>query len=99
MLCSENNLKDIQSVLKEMYRVLKTGGVYLMISHGAPDHRVNHIKRYIEVDIDVVPIRKYCIVVGAFFFPVHLYFSSANAAFVVQKTHIKNYFSPMGGWQ
>ncbi len=58
VLCSENNLKDIQSVLKEMYRVLKTGGVYLMISHGAPDNRVNHIKRYIEVDIDVIPIRK-----------------------------------------
>lgn len=58
VLCSENNLKDIQSVLKEMYRVLKTGGVYLMISHGAPDNRVNHIKRYIDVDIDVIPIRK-----------------------------------------
>lgn len=58
VLCSENNLKDIQSLLKEMYRVLKTGGVYLMISHGAPDNRVNHIKRYIDVDIDVVPIRK-----------------------------------------
>jgi len=41
-----------------MYRVLKTGGVYLLISHGAPDNRVNHIKRYIDVDIDVVPIRK-----------------------------------------
>ena len=34
------------------------GGVYLMISHGPPDNRVNHIKRYIDVDIDVVPIRK-----------------------------------------
>lgn len=62
VLCSENNLKDIQSVLKEMYRVLKTGGVYLMISHGAPDNRVNHIKRYIDVDIDVIPIRKCCCV-------------------------------------
>jgi ubiquinone/menaquinone biosynthesis C-methylase UbiE len=58
VLCSENNLKDIQSLLKEMYRVLKMGGVYLMISHGPPDNRVNHIKRYIDVDIDVVPIRK-----------------------------------------
>jgi ubiquinone/menaquinone biosynthesis C-methylase UbiE len=58
VLCSENNLKDIQSLLKEVYRVLKMGGVYLMISHGPPDNRVNHIKRYIDVDIDVVPIRK-----------------------------------------
>lgn len=58
VLCSENNLKDVQSLLKEMYRVLKMGGVYLMISHGPPDNRVNHIKRYIDVDIDVVPIRK-----------------------------------------
>mgnify|MGYP006199693375 CR=1 FL=1 len=39
--------------------MLKTGGVYLMISHGAPDNRVNHIKRYIDVDIDVIPIRKF----------------------------------------
>ena len=38
--------------------MLKMGGVYLMISHGPPDNRVNHIKRYIDVDIDVVPIRK-----------------------------------------
>ena len=72
VLCSENNLKDIQSFLKEMYRVLKTGGVYLLISHGAPDNRVNHIKRYIDVDIDVVPIRKFLNVCSALYFSVFL---------------------------
>ena len=59
VLCSENNLKDIQALLREMHRVLKMGGVYLLVSHGPPDNRVSHIKRYIDVDIDVVPIRKY----------------------------------------
>ena len=57
VLCSENNLKDIQALLREMHRVLKMGGVYLLVSHGPPDNRVSHIKRYIDVDIDVVPIR------------------------------------------
>lgn len=35
-LCNENNLRDVESYLKECYRVLKTGGVLLVISHGGP---------------------------------------------------------------
>jgi ubiquinone/menaquinone biosynthesis C-methylase UbiE len=58
VICSENNLKDIESLLKEMHRALKLGGVYLVVSHGAPDNRINHFKRYIDVRIDVVPIRE-----------------------------------------
>ncbi|KAJ1403388.1 S-adenosyl-L-methionine-dependent methyltransferase [Ochromonadaceae sp. CCMP2298] len=58
VICSENNLKDIESLLKEMHRALKLGGVYLLVSHGAPNNRINHIKRYIDVDIDVVKLPK-----------------------------------------
>jgi len=58
VICSENNLKDIESLLKEMHRALKLGGVYLLVSHGAPNNRINHIKRYIDVDIDVVKLRE-----------------------------------------
>jgi hypothetical protein len=41
-----------------MHRALKLGGVYLLISHGAPNNRINHIKRYIDVDIDVMKLRE-----------------------------------------
>ncbi len=58
IVCSENNLKDVQSLLKEMHRVLKAGGVYLVVSHAPPDSRISHIKSAIDVDIDVIPIRK-----------------------------------------
>ena len=58
LLCSPNNLEDMRALLKEMHRVLKYGGVYLIISHGGPDSRIGHIKRHIDVEIEVIPIRK-----------------------------------------
>lgn len=59
ILCSPNNLSDMEALLKEMYRVLKLGGVYIIISHGGPDSRVGHIKRHIDVEIQAISIRKY----------------------------------------
>ena len=58
LLCSENNLKDIEALMHEMYRVLKTGGSYVIISHGYPDNRTSHIRRYLDVEVEVIPIRK-----------------------------------------
>ncbi len=58
LLCSPNNLEDMRALLKEMHRVLKYGGVYVIISHGGPDSRIGHIKRHIDVEIEVIPIRK-----------------------------------------
>lgn len=58
LLCSENNLKDVEQLLKEVHRVLKMGGTYLIISHGYPDNRLSHFKRYIDVEVDVIAIRE-----------------------------------------
>lgn len=58
VLCAESNLKDIESLLKEMYRSLKLGGIYVIISHGVPDNRINYLKRFISTDITVVSIPK-----------------------------------------
>ncbi len=58
LLCSPTNLDDMRSLLREMHRVLKNGGVYVMLSHGGPDSRIGHIKRHIDIDIECIPIRK-----------------------------------------
>lgn len=42
-LCSEDRLSSADELLKEMLRVLKPGGYYLIISHGPPATRLNHI--------------------------------------------------------
>ena len=39
-LCTQDNVANAQMLIKEMYRVLKPGGTYLMISHGSPDSRL-----------------------------------------------------------
>jgi ubiquinone/menaquinone biosynthesis C-methylase UbiE len=42
-LCAEDRMKSLDKLMAEMYRVLKPGGAYLIISHGPPSTRVNHI--------------------------------------------------------
>lgn len=58
LLCSVQNLSDIQALLREMFRVLKTNGAYIIISHGCPDKRLHFIKQTIDVDIEVISIPK-----------------------------------------
>jgi len=65
LLCSMQNLADIQSLLQEACRVLKFGGSYVMISHGEPESRVPYIKQHmtlsagaVHVDIKVIPLPK-----------------------------------------
>lgn len=57
LVCSENNLRDIQSYLREIGRILKTGGVFLMISHAPPARRLPLMEPYfnnMEVEIQQV---------------------------------------------
>ena len=42
-LCSEDNLGNISKMVKEMFRVLKPGGVYLLVSHGLPVTRLGYL--------------------------------------------------------
>lgn len=45
LLCSDDNIISVNRLVREMHRVLKPGGVYVVISHGAPDTRVGYLKR------------------------------------------------------
>ncbi|GMI01971.1 hypothetical protein TrLO_g8149 [Triparma laevis f. longispina] len=42
-LCGERNITNVECVTKEMYRVLKPGGIYLCISHGVPNTRMTYL--------------------------------------------------------
>jgi SAM-dependent methyltransferase len=59
ILCSENNLKDVDILFREMWRVLKTGGTYLIISHAPPSRRLQFITKSLgNMDIEVMRIPK-----------------------------------------
>lgn len=45
LLCSETPFVQAAQMLGEVERVLKTGGVYLMISYSEPKYRLNHLQR------------------------------------------------------
>jgi SAM-dependent methyltransferase len=53
LICSETNLRDIDLLLKEMYRILKTGGVYLIISHAPPEKRIHHFEKSLPSGIEI----------------------------------------------
>lgn len=62
MVCSENNIRDIEAYLKEIYRVLKTGGVFVIVSHGAPGRRMNLLQPHLpNMEIEVQEISKYMV--------------------------------------
>ena len=48
-LTSTSNNKDISQYLKEMYRILKPGCKFIIISHGRPNenNRLEYLRRYI----------------------------------------------------
>lgn len=59
MLCSETNFEDCQQYLLEMYRILKVGSAFVIISHAAPERRLPHITGTLgEIDVEVVRITK-----------------------------------------
>ena len=45
ILCGEYSFYNTAKMLKEVQRVLKTGGTYFAISYGKPETRVFHFKR------------------------------------------------------
>lgn len=57
-LCGDNNITTVQEIMKEIYRVLKPGGVYIMISHGGPDTRMGYLQRGAKWAVDYKAIRK-----------------------------------------
>ena len=59
LLCGENSFINVAKMLKEVQRVLKIGGYYLMISYGCPENRLIHIERkFLGFDIKIFKIAK-----------------------------------------
>lgn len=59
LVCSENNLRDLEAYLKEAHRVLKTGGVLLMVSHAGPSRRMDLLQAHlVNMHIEVQEISK-----------------------------------------
>ena len=57
-LCSQSNISNVHQLTKEMYRVLKPGGMYLMISHGPPDNRLGYLQRSLAWKVEYKTIGK-----------------------------------------
>lgn len=59
ILCAEANLHDIDSLIREMWRVLKTDGHYIVISHAPPERRLPHFSRILPgVHVEISRIGK-----------------------------------------
>ena len=58
-LCNENNLRRVEEYLREMHRVVKTTGTFLIISHGIPQSRLDFFNRDFW-DVEVVEIGTGC---------------------------------------
>eukprot|EP01038_Epipyxis_sp_PR26KG_P010537 gene10537-14157_t len=58
LICSENNLSDVGQYVQEMMRVLKVGGVFIVISHGMPDSRLPYLQKSGNVEIEIIQIAK-----------------------------------------
>jgi EEF1A lysine methyltransferase 4 len=45
LLCGDQSFLNVAIMTKEVQRVLKTGGVYVVISYGQPENRIAHLVR------------------------------------------------------
>ena len=45
LLCGDHSFMIVAKMLKEISRVLKTGGYYVIISYGKPESRIIHLER------------------------------------------------------
>ena len=62
VFCSQDNLASVAALVDEMYRVTKQQGVYLVISHAPPEHRLPYlqsIKGDKSWNVKHMTIRKY----------------------------------------
>ena len=59
LLCGEDAFINVAKMIKEVQRVLKVGGYYMIVSYGSPDYRLLHLKRKFEkFNIEVLKIEK-----------------------------------------
>jgi ubiquinone/menaquinone biosynthesis C-methylase UbiE len=43
LLCGDQSFLNVAIMTKEVQRILKAGGIYLIISYGQPENRVVHL--------------------------------------------------------
>ena len=59
LLCGEDSFTKVAKMIKEVQRVLKVGGYYMIISYGNPESRVFHLKRkFLNFEITIFTIKK-----------------------------------------
>ena len=59
LLCGEDAFINVAKMIKEVQRVLKVGGYYMIVSYGSPDYRLLHLERKFEkFNIEVLKIEK-----------------------------------------
>ena len=59
LLCGDDAFINVAKMIKEVQRVLKVGGYYMIISYGVPNYRVLHLKRKFEkFKIEIMKIVK-----------------------------------------
>jgi ubiquinone/menaquinone biosynthesis C-methylase UbiE len=46
LLCGDHSFMNVAIMTKEVQRILKVGGIYLIISYGQPENRVIHLVFY-----------------------------------------------------
>ena len=58
LLCGEQSFLNVTLMTKEISRILKTGGIYFIISYGRPEYRLYHLERkHLAFDIQVIEIK------------------------------------------
>ena len=59
LLCGDHSFMIVAKMLKEISRVLKTGGIYLIVSYGKPENRMIHLERdHLAFDIQIYTIKR-----------------------------------------
>jgi len=59
ILCGECSFINVAKMLKQVDKVLKINGIYMIISYGLPENRVFHLeKEFLNFDITIYTIKK-----------------------------------------
>ena len=59
LLCGDHSFINTAKMTKEVSRVLKTGGIYCIISYGTPENRVFHLERdHLGFDVKIFTIKR-----------------------------------------
>lgn len=59
LLCGDHSYTHVATMTKEISRILKTGGIYFIISYGIPENRMFHLERdHLGFKIDIYKIKK-----------------------------------------